>query len=70
MGEKKRSSASIINNEETYAMKMVNLRAKWEPGQSENTLENINLEIEKGKMYAVIGMVGAGKSSFLSAILW
>ena len=69
MGEKKRSSASIINNEETYAMKMVNLRAKWEPGQSENTLENINLEIEKGKMYAVIGMVGAGKSSFLSAIL-
>lgn len=35
----------------------------------ENTLENLNLEIEKGKLYAVIGIVGSGKSSFLSAIL-
>lgn len=48
---------------------MTNLTAKWEPGQSENTLEDVNFEIEKGKMYAVIGMVGSGKSSFLSAIL-
>lgn len=48
---------------------MINVTAKWEPAQSENTLEDLNLEIEKGKLYAVIGMVGSGKSSFLSAIL-
>ncbi|XP_043261450.1 uncharacterized protein LOC122402590 [Colletes gigas] len=66
MEERKRSS---MVNEETYAVKMRNVSAKWEPGQSENTLENVNLQLEKGKMYAVIGMVGAGKSSFLSAIL-
>lgn len=66
MGEKKHSSMPI---EEIYAIKMTNLTAKWEPSQSENTLENINLEMQKGKIYAVIGMVGAGKSSFLSAIL-
>ncbi|XP_071872525.1 probable multidrug resistance-associated protein lethal(2)03659 isoform X2 [Bombus fervidus] len=56
-------------NQETYAVKMSHLTAKWEPSQSENTLEDVNLEIQKGKIYAIIGMVGAGKSSFLSAIL-
>ncbi|XP_031835587.1 putative multidrug resistance-associated protein lethal(2)03659 isoform X2 [Nomia melanderi] len=66
MGEGKRSS---VVNEDTFAIKMANVTAKWEPGQSENTLEGLNFEIEKGKIYAVIGMVGAGKSSFLSAIL-
>ncbi|KAK1124888.1 hypothetical protein K0M31_006238 [Melipona bicolor] len=65
MGEKKRSSV----NDETYAVKMCNLTAKWEPSQIENTLENVNVEIEKGKMYAIIGMVGTGKSSLLSAVL-
>lgn len=55
--------------EEINAIKMMNLTAKWEPSQSENTLESVNLEMQKGKIYAVIGMVGAGKSSFLSAIL-
>ncbi|XP_078045915.1 putative multidrug resistance-associated protein lethal(2)03659 isoform X1 [Augochlora pura] len=64
--ETKRSSMA---NEETCAIKMHNVRAKWEPGQSENTLDEVNLDLEKGKLYAVIGMVGAGKSSLLSAIL-
>ncbi|XP_051158018.1 ATP-binding cassette subfamily C member 4-like [Leptopilina boulardi] len=54
---------------ETWAVKLDNVTAKWEPGQSENTLEKINLELETGKLYMVIGMVGAGKSSLLSAIL-
>lgn len=66
MGEKKHFSTM---NQETYAVKMSHLTAKWEPSQSENTLEDVNLEIQKGKIYAIIGMVGAGKSSFLSAIL-
>ncbi|XP_048265984.1 ATP-binding cassette sub-family C member 4 isoform X2 [Bombus terrestris] len=66
IGEKKPFSTM---NQETYAVKMNHLTAKWEPSQSENTLEGVNLEIQKGKIYAVIGMVGAGKSSFLSAIL-
>ena len=66
IGEKKPFSTM---NQETYAVKMNHLTAKWEPSQSENTLEDANLEIQKGKIYAVIGMVGAGKSSFLSAIL-
>lgn len=48
---------------------MVNVTAKWEIGQSENTLKDLNLQLEKGKLYAVVGMVGSGKSSLLSTIL-
>ncbi|CAK9798979.1 Probable multidrug resistance-associated protein lethal(2)03659 [Anthophora quadrimaculata] len=66
MGEK---NYSPMTNEEPCAVQMINVTAKWEPGQSENTLAGVNLELQKGKMYAVIGMVGAGKTSFLSAIL-
>jgi len=51
------------------AINMMNVTAKWEETQQDNTLEDMNLTIEKGKLYAVIGMVGSGKSSFLSAIL-
>ncbi|XP_043594439.1 ATP-binding cassette sub-family C member 4-like isoform X2 [Bombus pyrosoma] len=67
MMEEKKAFSTM--NQETYAVNMSHLTAKWEPSQSENTLEDVNLEIQKGKIYAVIGMVGAGKSSFLSAIL-
>lgn len=48
---------------------MTNVTAKWEIGHTENTLDSVNLYLEKGKLYGVIGMVGSGKSSFLSAIL-
>ncbi|XP_012536071.1 multidrug resistance-associated protein 4 isoform X2 [Monomorium pharaonis] len=65
VGEKK----SLTYDTKNSAINMINITAKWEEGQSENTLENVNLAIEKGKLYAVIGMVGSGKSSFLSAIL-
>lgn len=32
-------------------------------------LRNINLDIKKGKLIAIVGKVGSGKSSFLSALL-
>lgn len=32
-------------------------------------LKNINLHVKKGKLVAVVGSVGAGKSSIISAIL-
>lgn len=33
------------------------------------TLKNINLSVEKGQLIAVVGTVGCGKSSLLSALL-
>nr|XP_042910729.1 multidrug resistance-associated protein 1 [Parasteatoda tepidariorum] len=41
---------------------------KW-PGEEECTLHDIELHIPKGKLVAVIGPVGSGKSSLLSAML-
>jgi ABC-type multidrug transport system fused ATPase/permease subunit len=48
---------------------MINVTANWNISSEEKTLQGLNLNIEKGKLYAVIGMVGNGKSSLLSAIL-
>jgi ABC-type multidrug transport system fused ATPase/permease subunit len=41
---------------------------KW-PGASQQCLKGVNLTIDKGTMVAVIGPVGSGKSSFLTAII-
>ncbi|EZA56728.1 Multidrug resistance-associated protein [Ooceraea biroi] len=48
---------------------MKNVTASWTTIAIVNTLHNINMEIETGELYAVVGSVGAGKSSFLQAIL-
>ncbi|XP_025156981.1 multidrug resistance-associated protein 4-like isoform X2 [Harpegnathos saltator] len=67
------SNGSVMKKEVTvvhnWAIKMTNVTIKWETSQSENILEDLNLEMEKGKLYTVIGIVGSGKSSLLNAIL-
>lgn len=50
-------------------VKITNATAKWNEKYTENTLNNINLNLEKRKLIAVIGPVGAGKSSLIQAIL-
>ena len=40
----------------------------WGPGE-EPSLKDINLEIKSRKLVAVVGQVGAGKSSLISAML-
>ncbi|KRY33393.1 Multidrug resistance-associated protein 1, partial [Trichinella spiralis] len=41
----------------------------WDNTIERPTLQNINFSIKPGELVAVVGQVGAGKSSFLSAIL-
>ncbi|XP_031366798.1 multidrug resistance-associated protein 4-like isoform X2 [Apis dorsata] len=48
---------------------MKNITASWTENTIANTLHDINVEIESGKLYAIVGSVGAGKSSFLQLIL-
>nr|CAD7403867.1 unnamed protein product [Timema cristinae] len=43
--------------------------AKWNENSSDNTLEKLFLSANKGKLVAIIGQVGSGKSSLLQAIL-
>ena len=41
----------------------------WSDKQTTPTLSNINMTIPRGKLVAVVGQVGSGKSSLMSAIL-
>ncbi|XP_050416423.2 multidrug resistance-associated protein 1 [Patella vulgata] len=41
----------------------------WDKTATKPTLRNINLRVPHGKLVAVVGQVGAGKSSIVSAIL-
>ncbi|XP_015781053.1 multidrug resistance-associated protein 1-like [Tetranychus urticae] len=49
-------------------IKVKNATFSWSPDE-EPTLKNINLEVEKKKLVAVVGIVGSGKSTLLSALL-
>ncbi|CAL1544169.1 unnamed protein product [Lymnaea stagnalis] len=42
---------------------------KWTPSGEHATLQGIDMEIAKGSFVAVVGSVGTGKSSLLSAIM-
>ncbi|KAG8640262.1 hypothetical protein MANES_13G039000v8 [Manihot esculenta] len=41
----------------------------WDPSASRPTLSGIHMKVQRGMRVAVCGMVGSGKSSFLSCIL-
>jgi ABC-type multidrug transport system fused ATPase/permease subunit len=62
--------ADIAAQREKEAAKIqesVSKMSKWETPKP--TLENVDLEVKKGQLVAIIGSVGSGKSSLLSAIL-
>ncbi|XP_029155458.1 multidrug resistance-associated protein 4-like isoform X2 [Nylanderia fulva] len=48
---------------------MKDVNASWTTNAIVNTLHDINIQIGTGKLYVIVGPVGAGKSSFLQAIL-
>lgn len=43
--------------------------AKWSEVSTENTLSNLNITVQPGRLVAVIGPVGSGKTSLFHAIL-
>lgn len=43
--------------------------AKWLANDRDDTLHNIDLDIKPGELIAIVGQVGAGKSSLLNVIL-
>ncbi|XP_021347158.1 multidrug resistance-associated protein 1-like [Mizuhopecten yessoensis] len=51
------------------ALTIRNGRFTWDTEDQITTLRNINLEIPKGSLVAVVGIVGSGKSSLISAVL-
>lgn len=69
--DKQQIENNNINNEKSsnLSLKLKNFTAKWNENSTENTLSDLNLDVQKGKLIAIIGPVGAGKSSLLQAIL-
>ncbi|XP_022166663.1 probable multidrug resistance-associated protein lethal(2)03659 isoform X3 [Myzus persicae] len=70
------NSASNTSNTDNETMLSNNLRivisnatAKWVQNETENCLRHINLTVRSGQLVAIIGPVGAGKSSLMQAIL-
>merc|ERR1719189_491266 len=51
------------------AIKMTDASFGWSTDDQKICLENVSLDIPKGSLIAVVGQVGSGKSSLLSAIL-
>ncbi|XP_034488877.1 multidrug resistance-associated protein 4-like [Drosophila innubila] len=51
------------------AIALKDINASWDLEKPQPTLQNFNLEIEKGQLCAVIGPVGAGKSSLFQLLL-
>mmetsp|Transcript_24347 Transcript_24347/g.52185 ORF Transcript_24347/g.52185 Transcript_24347/m.52185 type:complete len:1508 (-) Transcript_24347:383-4906(-) len=69
---KRNSSTNTLNRAESLAslgITAMSLDAEQETAESRIALKNISCSIERGSLVAVVGPVGCGKSSFLSAIL-
>ncbi|XP_025162191.1 multidrug resistance-associated protein 4 isoform X2 [Harpegnathos saltator] len=59
---------SLLSNKER-SVTMKNVSASWTNNAIVNTLHNINIQINAGNLYVIVGAVGAGKSSLLQTIL-
>ena len=60
-----------ISHDETMADPIVVKQASfnWGPSQGRDQLRNLNFSVKAGSLVAVVGQVGAGKSSLLSSLL-
>ncbi|XP_067225109.1 ATP-binding cassette sub-family C member 3 isoform X2 [Chanodichthys erythropterus] len=56
------------NNTSEYAVTVVNGKFAWAK-QDQPTLDNINVMVPQGSLLAVVGHVGCGKTSLVSALL-
>lgn len=54
---------------EINAIEMINVNASWKNDYRFKTLENVNIQIKKGKLYAIVGITGYGKSSIFQLLL-
>ncbi|KAJ8916764.1 hypothetical protein NQ315_013969 [Exocentrus adspersus] len=62
-------NGNVSNDIDGLGIYIKNATAKWSEASVDNTLTNINLTVRPGKLLAVIGPVGSGKTSLLHVIL-
>nr|ASS36021.1 ABCC4 [Samia ricini] len=68
-GEDDEQELLVQVEQDARGVRLKNATAKWIISHSENTLTDLSLTIKPGKLIAVIGPVGAGKSSLLHVLL-
>lgn len=59
----------IVEQKDQGAIFVKMVRASWVPHSIADTLNNFNVTIKPGTLCAVVGPVGAGKTSFLQLLL-
>lgn len=67
MNKKLKENITYTINDPKLVLK--NVSAKWLDDSTENTLTDININIDKSQLVAIIGPVGSGKTSLLNVIL-
>ena len=67
--ENAQQTSTFKPNPNNFAIKMTDASFKWSTDDQNTCLQNISFEIPKQSLVAVVGQVGSGKSSLLSAIL-
>ncbi|XP_045489358.1 probable multidrug resistance-associated protein lethal(2)03659 isoform X1 [Pieris rapae] len=68
-GEEDTEELATRVEEDARGVRLKHATAKWIVSHAENTLTDMSLTIKPGKLIAVIGPVGAGKSSLLHVLL-
>ncbi|XP_058800144.1 ATP-binding cassette sub-family C member 4-like isoform X2 [Phymastichus coffea] len=58
-----------VLHDENWSVQLKHVTTKWDPCSAETILDDITVEMARGKFYIVIGMVGSGKSTLISTIL-
>lgn len=67
--EKKETTFDNLGNKnKVNAVEVVNAHFAWEK-ETDPFLRDMNLQVKEGELVAVVGAVGAGKSSFISSLL-
>ena len=54
---------------ESSIVEMINVNASWTSDYNTKTLSDLNIKVKSGKLCAIIGSVGSGKSSILQLLL-
>ena len=68
MKQKNEYSDFVYEREEFYSLKINNLSYKY-PNSEKYVLKNLNLFLESGKSYSLIGINGAGKSTLIKILI-
>ncbi|KAJ3584312.1 hypothetical protein NHX12_014808 [Muraenolepis orangiensis] len=69
MLEDVKTQHAVLNKDQEPSVDIQDLICYWDTNQDMPSLQNISLTVKAQQLLAVIGTVGAGKSSLLSAIL-